>query len=93
MQIISTRQDQSIILVKDDIEIIPWMKDTYPAEIGYSNHGPIENCIEAVKRGAVIIEQHFTLSRDTIDGQFAAMPEEFERMVKEVRECSSKARM
>lgn len=54
----------------------------YPA--GFSNHGDPMKCVEAVKRGAVIVEQHFRID-EGLD-LCAAMPEQFEAMVDGIRE-------
>jgi sialic acid synthase SpsE len=32
-----------------------------------------------------MVEQHLTLSLDSIDGQFAALPHEFKEMVRQIR--------
>ena len=54
----------------------------YP--VGFSNHGDPMQCVEAVKKGAVIVEQHFRIDEglDTC----AAPPHEFKAMVDGVRE-------
>jgi sialic acid synthase SpsE len=78
------RPEKSIFLAKDSLTLMEEMADFF-GEAGFSNHGDSSNCIEAAKAGAVMVEQHFTLSRDTIDGQFAAMPDEFKAMVKGIR--------
>jgi pseudaminic acid synthase len=79
------RKASHVWLAKDNLELITRCRNLRVLDpVGYSNHGPIDNCVEAVKRGAVIVEQHFTLSRDTID-YFAALPAEFGYMVREIR--------
>lgn len=54
---------------------------------GYSDHTRgIETCIEAVKRGASVIEKHFTLGGGFEDA-WSATPEEFAEMVGTIREA------
>ena len=79
------------LLVVDDVDEIEEVCVTntrvvFEVPIGYSNHGNIADCVEAVRQGACVIEQHFTLSRDSIDGKFAATPDEFRVMVESIRE-------
>ena len=56
--------------------------------IGFSNHGDPMNCVEAVRRGAVIVEQHFRIN-DGLD-LCAALPGEFKAMVEEIRAWESR---
>lgn len=72
-------------LAKDDLVLMSILRRQYKVPIGYSNHGPVSKCVEAVAKGACIVEQHVTLSPDTIDGKFAALPDQFKQMVKEIR--------
>jgi sialic acid synthase SpsE len=67
-----------ILLAKDSLDL------RLPNPWGFSNHGDPMQCVEAVKRGAVIVEQHFRIDEglDT----FAALPAEFKAMVKAIRE-------
>jgi len=41
--------------------------------------------IAAVALGASIIEQHITLHKDSIDGAFSLLPQEFAQMVQDIR--------
>jgi sialic acid synthase SpsE len=54
-------------------------------QIGYSSHDDPLFCVVAVVKGAPMVEQHLTLSLDSIDGQFAALPHEFKEMVRQIR--------
>lgn len=80
-----------VLLLKDEmVAFLPGLRESLKIPIGYSNHLSIDCAIAAVELGAVIIEQHFTLSRDSIDGQFAALPAEFGYMVREIRNLEKK---
>lgn len=76
----------SALLIKNDFIAIPHMKLHLRVPVGYSNHriDPMA-CTRAADWGACIVEQHFTLHRDTIDGQFAALPEQFAEMAQTIR--------
>lgn len=62
------------------------MMDSFFVPIGLSNHCK-ERAIPvvAVALGACIIEQHMTMSRDSIDGEFSLLPGEFAAMVNDIR--------
>lgn len=66
-----------VMLAKDDINM------KLPRPWGFSNHGDPMQCVEAVKRGAVIVEQHFRID-EGLD-LCAAMPEQFKAMVEAIR--------
>lgn len=72
------------LLLKDTSHPILHVAQGLKLPIGFSNHGDPMQCVEAVKRGAVIVEQHFRIDEglDTC----AAMPEQFEAMVDGIRE-------
>lgn len=85
-------------LAKDNLRELPIMIQELHLPVGYSNHAyrpqhsaddpmiaDTRPCIKAVKQKACIIEQHFTLSPNTIDGKFAATPQQFREMVQEIR--------
>ena len=71
------------LLLKDTSHPILHVAQGLKLPIGFSNHGDPMQCVEAVKRGAVIVEQHFRIDEglDT----FAAMPEQFKAMVEAIR--------
>ena len=60
--------------------------------VGYSGHERgIHVPIAAVARGAMIIEKHFTVDRgmEGVDHKVSLLPDEFQRMVTQVREVES----
>lgn len=72
-------------LARDNMDAMKTMAGKYAVPVGYSNHGDPNNCVMAVSLGAVIIEQHFALSKNALDGEFAALPEQFQKMVEAIR--------
>ena len=73
------------ILVSDPEEVNTRYMDGTP--IGFSNHGDPMQCVEAVKRGAVIVEQHFRID-EGLD-LCAATTEQFKAMVDAIRKVES----
>lgn len=70
-----------------------YRRDTAVAGIGYSDHTDgIEAAMEAVSHGAVLVEKHFTLSRDLPgpDHAFSADPEQFSAMVAGIRRAEAR---
>lgn len=64
------------------------LRDTFDCEVGYSDHTlGIEVPIAAVAMGAVVIEKHFTLSREMEgpDHKASLEPEELKSMVQAIR--------
>jgi len=69
--------------------MIPNMKETFGVEVGFSDHTlGITAPITAVALGAKVIEKHFILDKsiDTPDKDFSLDKDEFEQMVKTVRD-------
>ena len=64
---------------------IQLLRDMFDVPVGLSDHSFGPAPFAAVALGARIIEKHLTLSRDTIDGKFSLLPEQFEEMVSGVR--------
>lgn len=65
---------------------IPHMEAMFDCHIGFSDHTlGIGVAIAAAAFGAVVIEKHFTLSRDAggVDAAFSSEPDELEAMVRE----------
>ena len=71
------------LLSRDAIEPIVREAVAFNVPVGYSNHGDPMQCVEAVKRGAVIVEQHFRID-EGLD-LYAATPEQFKAMVESIR--------
>lgn len=71
-----------------NIRTMSAMGQMFDVPIGYSDHTPGSTVpLGAVSRGACVIEKHFTddKSREGPDHSFAMNPEEFSRMVTEIR--------
>ena len=71
-----------------NLKTIQHMKDTFGIPIGLSDHsmGSL-GAVTAVALGACIIEKHFCLGREieNPDASFSMTPEEFKKMVEDVR--------
>jgi len=69
-----------------NLHTIQTLEQRFMCPVGLSNH-----CLDraipiaAVALGASIIEQHITLSKDSIDASFSLLPSEFAQMVQDVR--------
>ena len=74
---------RAAFLAKDDLDLILRLSRSFCEPVGYSNHGEPMQCVEAVKRGAVIVEQHFRID-EGLD-LCAALPGEFKAMVEAIR--------
>lgn len=65
------------------------LANVFNRPVGYSDHTiGIDACIEAAALGAIVIEKHFTLAHDfgpLRDHQLSATPEEFKKLIQEVR--------
>lgn len=71
-----------------NLKVIPHMAETFECVTGISDHSyGAEVAIAAVAQGAKVVEKHFTLSRAEggVDAEFSMEPEEFARMVKQIR--------
>lgn len=71
-----------------NLATIPWLEQRFEVPVGLSDHtrgGAV--AVAAVALGASIVEKHFTLTRDAPgpDQVFSMEPEEFARMVREIR--------
>lgn len=67
-----------------NMRTIPAMRREFGMEIGLSDHsigGAVG--VASIALGAVAIEKHITLSKDTIDGEFAFLPNEMSRFVED----------
>jgi sialic acid synthase SpsE len=71
-----------------NIRAMSTLRKAFQTPVGYSDHTPGSTVpLGAVSHGACIIEKHFTddKSREGPDHSFAMNPEEFSRMVSEIR--------
>lgn len=71
-----------------NVNTIMWLQKRYRVPVGFSDHSiGYEGVIQAVKKGAKVIEKHFSLSRRLwgSDHKVSLNPHEFEKMVKAVR--------
>jgi N-acetylneuraminate synthase len=69
-----------------NLEAISSLMDKFFVPVGLSNHCRERAIpIAAVAMGACIIEQHITLDRDAIDGEFSLLPDEFASMAHDIR--------
>lgn len=68
-----------------NLKTIPAMRSQFGFEVGLSDHsvGSAIACA-SVALGAIAIEKHITLSKDSIDGHFALLPDEMKQFVKDV---------
>lgn len=76
-------------LEEANLKTIPNMAETFDCIVGLSDHTlGISVPIAAVALGAKVIEKHFILSKDidSPDKEFSLTPEEFEQMVKAIRD-------
>lgn len=65
------------------------MKETFDVQVGLSDHsGGSVGAVTAVALGAKVIEKHFCISRtiENPDASFSMEPEEFRRMVQDIRQ-------
>jgi pseudaminic acid synthase len=97
LKILKLNGSQNIILLKctstypsspenTNLRTIPDMRDLYSVPIGLSDHTMgIGASVAAVALGAVVIEKHFTLSREEggVDSSFSLEPAELEQLVVE----------
>lgn len=71
-----------------NLRTLPHMAAAFHCPVGLSDHTlGTALPVAAVALGACVIEKHFALSRDdaTLDASFSMNPEEFQRMVNDVR--------
>lgn len=69
------------------------LRERYGVPVGYSDHTEgYQAAAQAVALGASMIEKHFTLDHDLPgpDQWFSTMPDEFARLVKEVRDAETR---
>lgn len=74
------------------LNLLADLRERYDRPVGFSDHtrGPYA-CFAAVTLGAVVVEKHFTLSKDMYgpDASLAAEPHELEELVDGVREIEA----
>jgi len=71
-----------------NLATIPHMREMFKCHVGLSDHtGGIGVSVAAVVKGAVVIEKHFTLSRDDggVDSAFSLEPSEMTQLVVETK--------
>ncbi len=71
-----------------NLRVIPHMAETFQCMTGLSDHSyGTEVAVAAAALGAKVVEKHLTLSRQDggVDSDFSMEPEEFARMVREIR--------
>lgn len=67
---------------------IPDMRREFGMEIGLSDHSiGSAIAIVSVALGATMIEKHITLSKDSIDGHFALLPDEMTKFVSNIHDA------
>ncbi|HJO94412.1 MAG TPA: pseudaminic acid synthase [Victivallales bacterium] len=76
-------EEANLMTIKD-------MQDRFKTLVGLSDHTTNAQIpAYAVALGACIVEKHFTLEKKGPDGEFSLLPDEFAKMVKNIRECES----
>lgn len=71
-----------------NVVTIPHMRDLFEVEVGLSDHTMgIGTSVAAVTLGAVVIEKHFTTSREDggVDAAFSLEPQELKMLVEETK--------
>jgi len=69
-----------------NLKTIPAMSHAFKVPVGFSDHTTgITAAIVAVSLGATVIEKHLALDKESLDGEFSAMPETFAAMVHRIR--------
>lgn len=74
--------------VNTNIRTIPHLRKMFDCEVGLSDHTMgVGASVAAIALGAVVIEKHFTLSRDDggVDSSFSLEPHEFSSLVQETQ--------
>jgi N,N'-diacetyllegionaminate synthase len=75
-----------------NLNTIKYLKKEFPkAKIGFSDHSlEVSTGAMVVSLGAVVVEKHFTLDRDSFgpDHKVSLLPHEFKQMVKEIKDCA-----
>lgn len=67
---------------------IPAMRKDLEMEVGLSDHSTGSAiAVASVALGATLIEKHITLSKDSIDGYFALLPDEMKSFVKDIHDA------
>jgi sialic acid synthase SpsE len=62
------------------------LKKRYSVPVGVSCHCPgIKNALDAVDKGADIVEKHFTLTSDTVDAAVSIYPDDMKKMCEIIR--------
>lgn len=75
-----------------NLKAIQTLEKAFKVPVGFSDHTmSLSIPVAAVVLGAAVIEKHFTIDKklDVPDAFFSANPEEFEKMVKGIREVES----
>ena len=77
-----------------NLSTMAWMAKRYNLPVGFSDHSKgIDAAIVATTLGAVMIEKHFTLdvTRASFDHRLSLEPDDFRRMVDEIRAAQEKS--
>lgn len=65
-----------------NLHMIRTLEDYYHVPVGFSDHSKgTAGAVGAVIAGACIIEKHITLDKNSVDGAFSLLPDEFAKMV------------
>ncbi|HYK74002.1 MAG TPA: pseudaminic acid synthase [Pseudoneobacillus sp.] len=102
VQAVRSQGNEQIILLKctstypatpenSHIATIPHMKNVFGTEVGLSDHTMgVGTAVAAVTLGAVVIEKHFTISRQEggVDAAFSLEPNELKLLVEETERAS-----
>ena len=86
-------------MVRSLIALLAWRLFVYsleedgPVEWGWSSHSNSGlDCVLAARLGASVIEKHLSLSKSDSEGAHSLLPDEFGRMVSQIRRISNATR-
>ena len=93
------QQEYPASMARSLIALLAWglfvhsLEDDGPIEWGWSSHtASALDCVLAARLGASVIEKHICLSKSDPEGAHSLLPDEFGRMVSQIRRISNATR-